>query len=92
MNVYIAGSAKCSTKTLSQILTSLLSAVKEGLQKYCETAYSQSGVNQMWILKHSKTLLENFESKSLKSVTSIKSYDFVHIIYNYSSFKIKVTS
>ena len=40
----IAGSAKCSTKTLSQILTFLLSAVKEGLQKYCETAYSRSGV------------------------------------------------
>ena len=53
---YIAGSAKCSTKTLSQILTSLLSAIKEGLQKYCETGYSRSGVNQMWILKNSIAL------------------------------------
>ena len=31
---YIAGSAKCSTKPLSQILTQILTAVKEGLQKY----------------------------------------------------------
>ena len=29
---YIAGSAKCSTKPLSQILTQILTIVKEGLQ------------------------------------------------------------
>ena len=46
---YIAGSAKCSTKPLSQILTRILTAVKEGLQKYCDTAYARSGVNQMWM-------------------------------------------
>ena len=40
---YIAGSTKCSTKLLSQILT----AVKEGLRTYCDTAYARSGVNQM---------------------------------------------
>ena len=50
---YIAGSVKCSTKPLSQILTRILTAVKEGLQKYCDTAYARSGVNQMWILKNS---------------------------------------
>ena len=42
---YIAGSAKCSTKPLSQILTRILTAVKEGLYKYCDTAYARSGVN-----------------------------------------------
>ena len=46
----IADSAKCSTKPLSQILTRILTAVKEGLQKYCDTAYARSGVNQMRIL------------------------------------------
>ena len=35
----IAGSAKCSTKPLCQILTRILIAVKEGLQKYCDTIY-----------------------------------------------------
>ena len=52
---YIAGSAKCSTKPLSQILTRILVAVKEGLQKYCDTAYARSGVNQMWTLKTLKS-------------------------------------
>ena len=73
---YIAGSAKCSTKPLSQILTRILTAVKEGLQKYCDTAYARSGVNQMWILKNSKELLENLKVQSLHSVNSIKSFEF----------------
>ena len=73
---YIAGSAKCSTKLLSQILTRILTAVKEGLQKYCDTAYARSGVNQMWILKNSKELLENLKTQSLHSVNNIKSLDF----------------
>ena len=53
---FIAGSSKCSTKPLSILLTKLLTHVKQGLQKYCETAYSRNGVNQMWILKNSKKL------------------------------------
>ena len=72
----IAGSAKCSTKPLSQILTLILTAVKEGLQKYCDTAYARSGVNQIWILKNSNELLENLKAQSLHSVNSIKSFDF----------------
>ena len=68
---YIAGSAKCSTKPFSQILTRILTAVKEGLQKYCDTAYARSGVNQMWILKNSKELLENLKAQSLHSVNSL---------------------
>ena len=59
---YIAGSAKCSTKPLSQILTRILTAVKEGLQKYCDTAYARSGFDQMWSLKNSKELLENLKA------------------------------
>ena len=73
---YIAGSAKCSTKPISQILTRILIAVKEDLQKYCDTAYARSGVNPMWILKNSKELLENLKAQSLLSVNSTKSFDF----------------
>ena len=54
---YIAGSFKGSTKPLSKLLTSILSAIKDGLKSYCETAYSRGGVNQMWILKTPKDLL-----------------------------------
>ena len=50
----IAGSSKCSTKPLSILLTRLLTRIKQGLLKYCETAYSRSRINQIWILKNSK--------------------------------------
>ena len=49
---FIVSSSKCSTKPLSIVLTKLLTRIKQGLQKYCETSYSRSGVNQMWILKN----------------------------------------
>ena len=69
---YIAGSSTCSTKELSIHLTKILSAVKEGQQKYCETDYSRSGINHMWILKNSKDLLDNLKSRSFSQVSSIK--------------------
>ena len=73
---FIAGSSKCSTKPLSILLTKLLTHIKQGLQKHCETAYSRSGVNQMWILKNSKELLEHLQSPNFNHITSIKSFDF----------------
>ena len=62
---YIAGSSTCSTKELYIHLTKILSAVKEGQQKYCETVSLRSGINHMWILK-----------KSFSQVSSIKTFDF----------------
>jgi len=75
---YIAWSAKCSTKPLSKLLTRILSAVKTGLRSYCDTSYSYSkgGVNQMWILKNSKDLLEYIQSRSLSFCNSTNAFDF----------------
>ena len=67
----ITGSAKCSTKPLSILLTKILTYIKQGLQNYCETAYSRSGVNQMWILKNSNELLEHLKSPNFNHITSI---------------------
>ena len=62
---------------LSILLTKLLiKHIKQGLQKYCGTAYSKNGVNQMWILKNSKELLEHLKSPNFNHITSIKSFDF----------------
>ena len=63
-------------KPLSKLLTCILSAVKTGLQSYCDTNYSRGCVNQMWILKNSKDLLEYIQSRSLSSCNSIKTFDF----------------
>jgi hypothetical protein len=74
---YIAGSNKCFTKPLSLLLTKLLTAIKEPLQRYCCTAYSRSGVNQMWILKNSVKRLENLKSLDLCKIHSISPH-FIH--------------
>ena len=86
---YIAGSAVCSTKPLSVLLTKLLSEVKTGLQNYCETAYSHSGINQMWILKNSKELIDNLKSRSFSTVNSIKTFDFATLYTNIPHSKLK---
>ena len=47
------------------------------MQKYFETAYSRSGINQMWILKiKKKELLDHLKSPNFNLITNIKSYDF----------------
>ena len=56
--------------------TCVLSAVKTVLQSYCDTSYSRGDVNQMWILKNSKDMLEYIKSRSLSSCCSIKTFDF----------------
>ena len=43
---FIAGSSKCTTKILSQLLTTILTTVKTGLQKYSDTFYSRTGINE----------------------------------------------
>ena len=57
-------------------LTKLLTHIKQSLQKYCETAYSRSGINQIWILKNSKELLDHLKSQNFKFITNIKPFDF----------------
>jgi hypothetical protein len=74
---YITGLSTCSTKELSIHLTKIMPAIKEGQQKYCETVYSRSGLNQMWILKNSKDLLDNLKSRCFSQVSSIKTFDFL---------------
>ena len=48
---FIAGSSKCTTKDLSCLLTKVLTTIKGGLIRYCNTKTSCNGVNSMWIVK-----------------------------------------
>ena len=72
---FIAGSSKCTTKHLSQLLTVILSTIKNGLFRYCDKVYETSGLNQMWLLKYSKKLLVNLKDKKNK-YKSIRTFDF----------------
>jgi len=83
---YIAWAAKCSTKPLSKLLTSIFTAVKMGLQKYHDTCtcFSRSCVSQMRILINSKDLLEALKSKSQYVCNNIKTI-FLYLIYHHST-------
>ena len=72
----IAGSSKCMTKGLSCLLTKVLSTIKDGLVRYCNTKTSHNGVNNMWILKNSTSLLSSFDQRDVRTATSVQTFDF----------------
>ena len=73
---FIAGSSKCTTKQLSTLLTKILTVIKTGLEKYCSIKTSHTGVNNMWILKNSTTLLSSLSHLGVHRATSIQTCDF----------------
>jgi len=78
-------------ETSFQIINMYSIGVKTGLQGYCDTSYSRGGVNQIWILKNSKYLLEYIQSRSLSSCNSIKTFDFSTLYMTIPHSKLKDT-
>ena len=73
---FISGSSKCITKDLSCLLTKVLTTVKDGLIKYNNTRTSRNGVNSMWIVKSSTSLLSSLDQLDVRTATSVQTYDF----------------
>ena len=72
---FISGSSKCTTKDLSCLLTKILTTVKDGLIKYNNTKTSRNGVNSMWIVKSSTSLLSSLDQLDVRTATSVQTYD-----------------
>ena len=73
---FIAGSSKCMTKGLSCLLKRVLSTIKDGLVRYCNTKASRNGVNNMWILKNTTSLLSSLDQLDVGTATSVQAFDF----------------
>ena len=73
---FIAGSSKCTTKDLSCLLTKVLSTIKDGLVRYCYAKTSCNGVNNMWILKNSTSLLSSPDQLDVRTATSVQTFEF----------------
>ena len=73
---FLAGSSKCMTKDLSCLLTKLLSTIKDGLVRYCNTKTSSNSVNNMWILKISTSLLSSLHQLDVHTAASVQTFDF----------------
>ena len=63
-------------KDLSCLLTKVLSTIKDGLVRYCNTKTSRNGVNNMWILKNSASLLSSLDQLDVHTATSLQTFDF----------------
>ena len=72
----IAGSSKCTTKDLSCLLTKVLTTVRDGLIRYNNTKTSRNGVNSMWIVKNSTSLLSSLDQLDVCTATSVYTHDF----------------
>ena len=68
----IAGSSKCTTKDLSCLFAKLLSTIKDGLVRYCNTKTSHNDVNNMGILKNSTSLLSSLDQPDVRRATSVQ--------------------
>ena len=64
------------TKDLSCLLTKVLCTIKDGLVRYCNTKTSRNGVNNMWILKNSTSLLSSLDQFDVHTATSVQTFDF----------------
>ena len=73
---FIAGSGKCTTKYLSCLLTKVLSAIKDGFVRYCNNNTSRNGVNNIWILKNSTSLLSSLDQLDVRTAASVQRFDF----------------
>ena len=47
-----------------------------GLVRYCNTRTSRNGVNNMWNLKNSTSLLSSFDQLDVHTAISVKTFDF----------------
>ena len=54
----------------------MLSTIKDGLVRYCNTKTSWNVVNNMWILKNSTSLFSSLDQLDVRTATSAQTFDF----------------
>ena len=74
-NNQISNSSHCSTTILSKHITSALTAVKDHVIKYSETAFSNSNVNYFWSIKNSSEVIEKLRLRNFQG-SQVSSFDF----------------
>ena len=72
---FIANSSSCTTTSLSKVLTSCLTAIKNHWIRYCGKTYERKGINYFWSIKNSTEILNKLKTKGFQALT-ISTYDF----------------
>ena len=73
---YIAASSHCITKHLSILLTNGLEKIQQYFMNRCKIIFGNSGINGMWILKNSLSLLQSIKDNHVDQYDSISTWDF----------------
>ena len=60
--------------SLSKVLTSCLTAIKNYWIKYCEETYEREGINYFWSIKNSTEILNKLKAKGFQAIT-ISTYE-----------------
>ena len=74
---FIAASSKCTTKPLSELLTSCLSLVMIHFKEYCEGIYRNTGIHCFWIINNSQQVISTLKDiNTFAKAKHFDSYDF----------------
>ena len=73
---FIANCSLCTTMSLSKVLTSCLTAIKNHWIKYCgKKTYEREGINYFWSIKNATEILNKLKTKDFQAST-ISTYNF----------------
>ena len=72
---FIANSSACTSKELSFLLTSCLTAIKNHVIKYCTTVYERNGKKIVCTIKNSVEILNKLKSRDFLA-SGLSAYDF----------------
>ena len=72
---FISNTSHCSTTILSNHITSALTADKDHVIKYSDTAFSNSNVNYFWSIKNSSEAIEKLRLCNFRG-SQVSSFDF----------------
>ena len=62
----------------------MVTYINQGLQKYCETTFSRSVINQIWILKNPEKLLDHLKISLFQPFHKHQVLWFVNPLHNHS--------
>ena len=67
---FVAGSSKCTTKSLSRLLTKVFTTIKDGAIGYYNTKSNRNGISRMEIVENSKSLLSSLDKLGVRTAKS----------------------
>ena len=80
---FIAASSACTTKPLSQLLTSSLKLITKHFKEYCEGIARNTGANSFWIIDNAAEVLQKLKKLNrTKRAKQFNSFDFSTLYTN----------